>query len=294
MDQRQHEFGGPWTEEKLDRITKYYQAYTTALKNQPFRRMYVDAFAGTGYRASKRPGETVRGFFPLPQMTELAKGSARRALEVEPPFNEYVFIEANEGRFRELRKLEDEFPARRDRMVFRNEEANAAIVDICRGTDWHSTRAVMFLDPYGMQINWTTIEEIARARHIDLWYLFPVGAMQRLLQREGKISPKWEAALDRLLGDDAGWRTEFYRTTEEHTLFESVVSKRKVADVGVIEAFVRKRLAQIFRGGVAKNALRLRNSKGSCMFLLFFACGNPTPKAHRLALRIAQHILAAR
>lgn len=27
------------------------------------------------------------------------------------------------------------------------------------------------------------------------------------------------------------------------------------------------------------------------MYLLFFACGNPAPKAHGLALKIAQHLL---
>lgn len=293
MAQLRHEFGGPWTKEKLERITKYLQAYTMALKNQPFRRVYVDTFAGTGYRATKKPGETVRGFFPLPQTTELAKGSARRALEVEPPFDEYVFIERNVGRFRELQKLEIEFPERRDRMRFRNEEANAAIVDICRSTNWRNTRAVMFLDPYGMQVNWTTIEEVARAQHIDLWYLFPVGAVQRLLQREGKISPEWGAALDRLLGD-RGWRTEFYQTVPQLTFFGDSTRRAKVADVRVIEAYVRKRLTQVFQGGVANNALQLRNSKGSCLFLLFFACGNPNPKAHGLALKIAQHILETR
>ena len=80
-------FGGPWTEEKLDRVARYLQAYTTALKNQPFQLMYIDAFAGTGYRASRQKGQSARGFFSLPQVTALAKGSARRALEVDPPFH---------------------------------------------------------------------------------------------------------------------------------------------------------------------------------------------------------------
>jgi hypothetical protein len=90
MTGHEHGFGGPWTEEKLDRVTRYLQAYTTALKNQPFQLMYIDAFAGTGYRASKRKGQTVRGFFP--QMTELVKGSARRALDVDPPFVAYPVV----------------------------------------------------------------------------------------------------------------------------------------------------------------------------------------------------------
>ncbi len=41
-------FGGSWTKEKLDILQRYLNAYTTALKNQPFRLWYIDAFAGTG------------------------------------------------------------------------------------------------------------------------------------------------------------------------------------------------------------------------------------------------------
>jgi three-Cys-motif partner protein len=290
MADHEHGFGGPWTEEKLDRVTRYLQAYTTALKNQPFQLMYIDAFAGTGYRASRPKGQPARGFFPLPEMTELAKGSARRALDVDPPFERYIFIEANPRRFQELKRLEDEFLSMRGRMMFRNEEANAAIVDICSTMGWRRIRAVLFLDPYGMQVNWTTIEAIGRARHIDLWYLFPAGTVHRLLQREGEIPTGWKNALDRLLGD-ASWRTEFYKTAPEPTLFGDRTRESKVADLLAIESYVRGRLLQTFQGGVGRNALQLRNSKGSCMYLLFFACGNPAPKAHGLALKIAQHLL---
>jgi hypothetical protein len=49
-----HQFGGPWTVEKLDALRAYLIGYAQALKNQPFRRHYIDAFAGTGDRALKR------------------------------------------------------------------------------------------------------------------------------------------------------------------------------------------------------------------------------------------------
>jgi len=42
-------FGGDWTQEKLARIRSYLGAYTTVLKKQPFKLIYIDAFAGTGY-----------------------------------------------------------------------------------------------------------------------------------------------------------------------------------------------------------------------------------------------------
>src|SRR5690348_13935074 len=45
-----HSFGGDWTSKKLAVVEKYLSAYLDALKNQPFKTAYIDAFAGTGYR----------------------------------------------------------------------------------------------------------------------------------------------------------------------------------------------------------------------------------------------------
>jgi len=57
-------FGGDWTEDKLSRLKEYFLAYNTALKNQPFSREYIDAFAGTGYRESKSEETDADYLFP--------------------------------------------------------------------------------------------------------------------------------------------------------------------------------------------------------------------------------------
>jgi hypothetical protein len=51
-----HAFGGDWTTTKLDVLTKYLASYTTALRDKPFTKGYIDAFAGSGYR-----GRAARG-----------------------------------------------------------------------------------------------------------------------------------------------------------------------------------------------------------------------------------------
>lgn len=291
MSQRRHEFGGPWTEKKLDRVSKYLKFYTTALKNKRLRLVYIDAFAGTGYRASRDEGLKVRGFFPALEKDELAKGSARRALEVNPPFHEYVFIEKNQARFAALRGLQQEFPDCVERMRFLNEEANQAIVGLCRSTDWRTTRAVMFLDPYGMSIEWPTLEAIARTAAVDLWYLFPLGVVNRLTPRHGPPRESWAAVLDRTFGETR-WREVIYKQVSERTLLEGDrVVWRRVADNAAIERYVRGRLGQIFKGGVAKRTLPLYNRRRSCMFLLIFACSNPDPRAYRLAHKVAADVL---
>ena len=49
----EHRFGGHWTEIKLDMLHRYLRFYMTALKQKPFGKIYIDAFAGTGFRSVK-------------------------------------------------------------------------------------------------------------------------------------------------------------------------------------------------------------------------------------------------
>jgi three-Cys-motif partner protein len=72
-----HQFGGPWTVENLDALRAYLIGYAQALKNQPFRRYYIDAFAGTGDRAVKR--QEAASLMEIPELDVMTKGSARVA-----------------------------------------------------------------------------------------------------------------------------------------------------------------------------------------------------------------------
>jgi three-Cys-motif partner protein len=63
-DSKEHRFGGDWTETKLAILQKYLAAYTTALKGTSFRKGYIDAFAGTGYRNHRRAGDPSQPEFP--------------------------------------------------------------------------------------------------------------------------------------------------------------------------------------------------------------------------------------
>ncbi len=104
-------FGGDWTEDKLRRVGEYFLRYNVALKNQPFSREYIDAFAGTGYREVRDVGAGDRLMFPQlaePEVQGFLDGSARKALKVEPGFDRFTFIEKDPNKVRELAKLRDE------------------------------------------------------------------------------------------------------------------------------------------------------------------------------------------
>lgn len=184
-----HLFGGPWTQRKLDVVREYLKLYANALKNQPFQRIYIDAFAGTGDRSEKR--RATLPLLDLPEFDAVAKGSARLALDIEPPFHRYIFVERASRRASELTALKLEFPSRE--IEIRNEDANDAIAALCKGINWRGTRGVVFLDPYGLQVSWATLVAISKTGSLDAWILFPTGiGLNRLLKKDGNLPPEWE------------------------------------------------------------------------------------------------------
>lgn len=70
------QFGGEWTIQKLDILTGYLDAYLVALKYMKFKKIYVDAFAGTG------------SITTCDGQREIA-GSARLALLANNHFDQY-------------------------------------------------------------------------------------------------------------------------------------------------------------------------------------------------------------
>jgi three-Cys-motif partner protein len=284
-------FGGDWTEQKLDILKKYLRAYATALKKQPFRLAYVDAFAGTGYRELKQDDDIQPSLFEDLAQDEpqrFLEGSARIALKIDPPFVRYLFVEADEQRFAELARLKEEFPDLEGRIQLVNGEANSFLRDYCTGTNWGDWRAVVFLDPFGMQTEWSTMEAIAQTKAIDLWVLFPLGTVMRLLPHDpSKMPNSWHERLDKGLGS-TNWFDVFYKETSSSELLGQHSKTERICTPETISAYYLERLRSIFTQ-VADNPCTLYNSKGSPLFQFFFAAGNP--KGAPIAVKIAQHIL---
>jgi three-Cys-motif partner protein len=276
-------FGGPWTERKLSVVRQYLERYATALKNQHFERVYIDAFAGSGDRTDKRR-ETLP-LLDLPEFEAVAKGSARIALEIEPPFHRYIFVERAAKRASELSTLRSEFPTRNITIV--NADANEAIKDVCSRSNWRSTRGVAFLDPYGLQVSWETLVAIARTQALDAWVLFPTGiGLNRLLTKNSNIPKEWQDTLDRFLGTDE-WRGAFYKVERTPDLFDdSRHVSVKDANTGKFEQFILGRLRTIYPV-VLNRSVALTNTKGQTMYLLCFVSANNSPKVKALATRLA-------
>lgn len=279
-----HSFGGPWTMIKLDLLARYLEFFSTALRHrpspeQPFTRIYIDAFAGTG-ECDINLGDGLRSTIA---------GSAKIALDTLPAFDRLHLIDFNPKHVAELRGLVAS-PGDIDRVSIYHQDANDALNEIIHKTQWRSTRGVLFLDPYGMTVRWATLQKVAATKALDVWYLFPLSAVYRQAAIDfNKVDEGKAAALDSVLGTTE-WRTAFYTESQQESLLDDGNSSaRRTAGPAEITSFVHARLCEIFKGWVSAPIL-LPERGGPPMFALFFAVSNPAEPAVKLSKKAADHL----
>lgn len=288
-----HEFGSGLTDLKLSVVAEYLQQYNTALSKQPFfERWYFDAFAGTGERTVRLSGSSGDLLSePVEERIERRRGSARIALETTPQFHRCIFMEQKKRHALALEALCSEPPYLTRRTSVVRGDANRAIQNHIQTVNWKKTRAVMFLDPYGMNVEWQTLEAIRRTEAIDLWYLVSLSGLYRQATHKGSaLDEKKRAALTRMLGTPA-WEKAWYEEDRQQNLLSIIEPEatRRTASLDRMEAFVLQRLRTLFP--TVLEPLRLKNDRNAPMFSLFFAMSNPSHAAAKVARPIAQHIL---
>lgn len=288
------QFGGAWTEAKLEVVRKYLNAYWTIMrKNQKARHFhvtYVDGFAGSGRRyASRAESGDLFEEFADEETQEFFPGSAYYALVSDPPFDRYVFIESKPQHAEELTKLIQSIPDRSGRSLVLREDANKAVKEFCRDMR-PSDRALMFLDPYGMQVSWETMQAIARTKKIDVWVLVPLGvALLRLITAKSPPA-EWADSLTRFFGTE-DWKSVCYEKRVSTTLFGDEESESRVATAERLTEFFVERMNVLFEG-VLQTPIVLRSKTGNPLYLLCFAAGHPrgAPTAVRIAGDIARSL----
>lgn len=275
----QHRFGGRWTAEKLRVLKDYLTQYVVALKRQNFKLHYIDAFAGSG------------SFVPTVGELQEFQGSAQIAMGVDG-FHALHFIEMKPAHCLQLRILAASHKG--GTVVVLEGDANNHLRSLCEATDWRSNRAVLFLDPYGMQVDWGTLEIVARTGAIDVWYLFPLsGVTRQLTLRESNMDADKIRSLDRVFGTRE-WREAFYDTNPAPDLFGDA-SVNRHADSDSIVAWLTARLRETFPVVVGPEVQR-RGSRGRAeggppLFALYFLASSRSKAGQRLAGDIAKGVL---
>jgi len=281
----EHSFGGPWTEIKLEILGKYLNFYTKALSRQGFELLYIDAFAGTGSRALLKPAIPI---LELEEKKVILDGSARIALNLEQPFDRYLFIEKHGGRIEELEKIRAEF--RNKYIKIENADANSVLTELANKPIWDSNkfRGVIFLDPYGMEVSWDTLEAVSTTKSFDVWYLFPIsGVCRQAAKNYAKMEEYKKDALDKLFGTRE-WENAFYETVTQQGLFEKTEDTFRKLTIKQMEEWVSGRLKEIFPHVSAPVALP---KTGAQLYSLYFCVSNPAAKAIGLAKKAANFII---
>ncbi len=271
----EHKFGSGWTALKLDTLKKYLSFYTTALKKQTFVLHYIDGFAGIGQVTITDDG-----------LERVIDGSAKIAIETDPSFDAIHLIDSNVSHAKALQMLCDG----RSHCEVLLGDANRQIGDLIDRIPWRQGhRAVLFLDPYGMEVEWATLEKIATSQSIDLWFLFPLAGLYRNAPRNLAAMDDYKrAAVTRCLGTE-DWMDVFYTESPQQDLFGDPAMTR-TAEWDELLSFVKQRLETVFPR-VAKPLIL--PTTGTPLFALFFTVSNPSPNAIGLSMKVANHILKA-
>jgi len=283
-------WGGEWTEKKLDAFAKYVSAYLTIMKRNPYwQTIYFDGFAGSGIRKPNCNKPLYKELMLSDEDEKLYKGAAERVLNLPDDlfFNYYYFIDTKEGSLDKLQvKLSAFLENEKYKLVFRSDDCNKQICELATAmkTNKNSYASLLFLDPFGMQINWESIESLRDTRS-DIWILVPTGVIvNRLLDKSGRLMHIEK--LVKFFGlSEAEIKEIFYFTSTLNTLFgqEEIIQKiskpiEKIADL------YAQRLKSIWKY-VTDKPLCLKNSRGVPIFHFVFASNNNN------ALKIANQII---
>jgi three-Cys-motif partner protein len=289
---RTQKFGNRDTAKKQSVVVGYLAAYLRAMSNQPFHLTYVDAFAGCGARVDAGEAEAPQTRLQLDTLTQQPKvGTALEALRLKPSFHRCVFGDLNgrhlnalQARIAEARSAGEALP----QTLFFRVDANALVRQECAWLKGDKNRrAVIFLDPYGMQVQWQTLQTIADCPQIDLWLLLPTGiAINRLVPRRGEQNPRWAQRLDAFYGSP-DWRDVFF--SNERDLL-GVERQARSSDLNDIVCYTMDRLRTLFGGGLYRHALPLRTGKHPSYHLVF-ANSSKDKRRWEIAHRIAGHLM---
>ena len=279
------DWGGPWTEKKLKAFSKYVAAYLTIMKKNPFwETIYFDGFAGSGTKEKDVKTELYKQLKITEAEEKTYKGAAERVLTLKDDlsFNYYYFIDKKEE---SLTKLKDKLKHIQGKKIeFRSGDANKWIKELAKALKTKEYAALIFLDPFGMQIDWCSIEELKETRS-DVWILVPTGVIvNRLLDRAGEL--KYIDKLESFFGlTEKEIKAIFYRQEVKYTLFgeEETISKISKPIEKIAEIYA-ERMKTIWKY-VTEEPLVLKNRNGVPIFHFVFASNNVN------AVKIAKQII---
>ena len=292
VNEPRSEWGGPWTEKKLNAFSKYVWSYLKIMEKYKFwKNIYFDGFAGSGSTNREDNSDLLLSLDITEEEQKTYQGAAERVLTVKDKltFDFYYFIDKNENSLIQLEnKLRSELNLENRQLAFRSGDANQWIDELSKVLKNKKYAALVFLDPFGMQINWNSIENLKDTRS-DVWILVPTGVIvNRLLDRQGKL--KYIDKLESFFGLSKD-EIMFHFYTKQSTVNLFGDNEEKIAKVSQpihkIATLYAQKLKTIWNY-VTEEPLRLDNRNGVPIFHFVFASNNKS--AYKIANEIIKSV----
>jgi three-Cys-motif partner protein len=187
---------GWWTEQKLDILADYLAAFSRA-STRAGTTVYLDLFAGRAENISRDRQE------------RQIRGSARRALDTRPQLSVLRFFELAATARTLDTALTAEYPDRVKDFGVVPGDCNATIAAaLAELADLNWAPTFAFLDQQSTEVQWPTIEHLARHKRDDkpkaeLWLLCASGLLPRGLRfRTQALDTAVAARMSRMFGTD--------------------------------------------------------------------------------------------
>jgi three-Cys-motif partner protein len=245
-----------WTAEKLDYLERYLHMFTTAMRGKPWRALnYIDLFAGPG----KCQHEVSH---------EVYLGSPLLALTTQHAFDHYFFVDLDAANIQAL-KLRCQHSPHADRIEYFQEDCNTAVHPITRKIRCWNQHFVedqwlclnfAFLDPEGLELQWSTVKTLAQLR-TDLVIHYSQMGLQRNIPLD--IEESGETSIDRFFGG-RDWRDIYRQGQGKPGVYGELIRlyKRKLCDLGYVDV---KSADEVWRVPM------MRNTKNAPLYALIFA-----------------------
>jgi three-Cys-motif partner protein len=197
---------------------------------------------------------------------------------VEPPFDEFHFIDADNNRTEQLRRL-----AGGKANVYTYEGDCNSILPIQvfpRAEYTKFARALCLLDPYNIDLSWQVVHKAGGMKSIEIFLNFMIMDINMNVLRHNPASvPRTQIdRMNRFWGDET-WKEIAYDTTANLFGWEE-----KIAGNEALVQGYRKLLKEVAGFSYVPDPVPMRNSIGAVVYYLFFASPNETGN------KIVEHI----
>jgi len=257
---------GEWVKEKLFYVKRYIDVFEVAMRDKQWRkRIFIDLFSG--------PGKCI-----VRDTNEYLLGSPILALDTQHPFTDYYFVDMDAQNIDNLRMRSNAFTKAASQVNFLVGDANELvnkITDDIAGFDKRFVQGLLpclnlaFLDPEGLELEWKTVETLARMKRMDLIIHYSQNGLTRNLDR--CYLSEEETVIDKFFGD-RNWRDVYKKVSgkrETIGVHRALIDyyKSKLRDLGYVaindsEEVVREPL--------------IRNTKRNApLYRLIFASKHP-------------------